>query len=156
MTFTWGSLPSGDNPSDDGTRYRSIRDPSAPLPPSFLPLAQGDVGPLDRGLSEQPELSPEVLQEKFVPEMVDELPTLASDSTWAQRPVLSRREPPSVAGFKSGRARRARRNRAKRAAKRACELKAAALSTSKGKSPLSTVRSLDLDPACSALAALAD
>eukprot|EP00439_Symbiodinium_sp_Y106_P064914 s3916_g10.t1 len=40
--------------------------------------------------------------------MVDELPTLASDSTWAQRPVLSRREPPSVAGFKSGRARRAR------------------------------------------------
>ncbi|CAE7801360.1 unnamed protein product [Symbiodinium sp. CCMP2592] len=95
-------LASADNPSDDGTRCRSIRTASEALPPWFLALARGDPQPLDRWLAEQPELASESAAETFRPEMVDELPKLASEATWSRPPELPERLPP-------------RRNRAKRA-----------------------------------------
>ncbi|CAE7270722.1 unnamed protein product [Symbiodinium sp. CCMP2592] len=135
-------LASADNPSDDGTRSRDIRAPSKALPSWFLPLARGDTAPFETWLAAQPEVVAQRAKETFLPEMVDRLPRVASESAWSSAPELPSRPPPGALGWSSGRARRARRNRALRAC-----------GTRRSECPLRG--SLTLGDSCSALAVLA-
>ena len=75
-----------------------------PLPEWFVQLAKGDPSAFDSWMADQFEVQLDSQGAGFHPEMVDALPTLASEAEepWAEKPTLQTRTPPSLSGVKSG------------------------------------------------------